>query len=162
CAGTSRPQRRFHHHDLHPRAQSPWHRRSQPLGFPIVDEEATPPSGIRLTLVYLILVRPMSPQASFIVRKAVILALTLLCGFVFPVTLYFDGYYYRHAPRHPDPTTGHVYLSSVKTLHDVAQVYLTRTETLSQELLFPVIMVCALCAFLLNRRWKIYPTTREA
>ncbi len=104
----------------------------------------------------------MSPRASFMVRKAVILALTLLCGFAFAFTLYFDGYYYRHAPRQPDPTTGHVYLSSVKTLHDVAQVYLTRTETLSQELLFPVIIVCALCAFLLNQRWKIYPTTRDA
>jgi hypothetical protein len=94
-------------------------------------------------------------------RKAVILAFPLLSGLAFAVTLYFDGYYYRHAPRHPDPATGHVYLSSVKTLHDVAQVYLTRTETLSQQLLFPVVMVCALCGFLLNERWKIFRTRRD-
>ena len=113
-------------------------------------------------VAYLRLVRPMSARTSFLVRKAVLLALWLLGVLAFAVTMYFDGYYYRHAPRHPDPTTGHVYLSSVKTLHDVAQVYLTRTETLSQRLLFPVIMVCGLCAVLLNRRWKIYAAAREA
>jgi len=103
----------------------------------------------------------MSPTAKFVVRKAVILAFTLLSGLAFAVTLYFDGYYYRHAPRHPDTATGHVYLSSVKTLHDVAQVYLTRTETLSQQLLFPVVVGCGVCAFLLNERWKIYLSNRD-
>jgi hypothetical protein len=103
----------------------------------------------------------MSHAATLIFRKAVILLCTLIIWLAFAFVMYSDGYYYRHAPRQPDPSSGRVYPHYVKTLRDVARVYVTRTEKLPSELLFPVIMASGLCAYLLNQRWKVFQPVRQ-
>ena len=80
---------------------------------------------------------------------------------VFALVMFLDGHYHRISPRQPDPASGRIYVHHVKTMKDVAQVYLTRTELLPSEAMFYVCPVFFLAAYFLNKRWKIFRDPNE-
>jgi len=94
-------------------------------------------------------------------RKVVVFTLTFACFGFFAFVMFLDGYYYRTSPRQPDPASGRIYSHHVKTVKDVAQVYLTRTELLPSESMFYVCPILFLTACFLNKRWKVLRNSAE-
>jgi hypothetical protein len=102
------------------------------------------------------------PRVKKIIHTAIVLLLVLACWSDFGLVMFLDGHYYRTRPRQPDPATGRIYPHYVKTLKDVARVYVTRTEKLPSESLFYVCTSLFAAAYLLNKRWKVLRKPGEA
>ena len=89
-------------------------------------------------------------------QLAVVILLTALCFSTFGFVLFLDGYYYRSRPREPDPKSGRIYAHDVKTIRQVARVYLTHTEQLPYEYYWYLVVGFGLTAYVLNQRWKCF------
>jgi hypothetical protein len=92
-------------------------------------------------------------STKLILRKAILIALVVLCFSCIGTLNYLDGQYYRTRPREPDVKAGRTY---PKWVHHGTLVYLTHSEKAMFDWLPFICPVFALTAFALNQRWKVF------
>jgi hypothetical protein len=88
-----------------------------------------------------------------IIRKGIVVTLTLLCFFILGLTIFLDQHFYRNRPRQPDLASGRIYPEEI---HGETRVYLTRLERLPFEYSWYVCGIVGAIAFVLNQRWRCF------